>query len=119
MHLLARCTLLLVLTAHSVLATIALGALELQENKPLLNIAWIEGTDPCTRYEFTQISANGQNPCGIRFKLANGYTYYEENCGAGAIVIRNDDGSFNSQCKQKNWSCPEGSITIRQTWTCS
>ncbi|KAL3471751.1 hypothetical protein BJX99DRAFT_262969 [Aspergillus californicus] len=108
------------IAGQAAVATIALGALEITQGSPILNVAWIEGRNPCVTADvFTPISASGQNPCGIDFTLTNGYTYYEGNCGSGAIEIYNQDGSFNSQCKTKSWSCVSGSYTIRQTWTCS
>ncbi|KAL3442978.1 hypothetical protein BJX65DRAFT_312280 [Aspergillus insuetus] len=120
MYLLKNLLIFIAIAINTVLATIALGSLEFQKNKPILNVAWIEGNNPCILDEYiTPISASGQSPCGIRFTLTNGYTYYEENCGVSAIVIRNGDGSFNSQCKQKSWSCVSGDHTYRQTWTCS
>ncbi|CEL08628.1 hypothetical protein ASPCAL11776 [Aspergillus calidoustus] len=110
----------LAMTAPSVLATISLGSLVTSSGVNKFNIAWIAGTDPCQSNDnYVGISAAEQNPCGIRFKLANGYTYYEENCGVGAIKIYNGDGSFNSECQQKEWSCNQiGGFKIRQHWTC-
>ncbi|KAL3478937.1 hypothetical protein BJX99DRAFT_223247 [Aspergillus californicus] len=103
---------------NTALATIELGQVE-QNGEVRVNIAWIAGDNPCKTEKYTAITASGESPCGIRFTLNNGYTYYEKNCGAGAIDIYNNDNSFNSHCQSKSWQCSQGDgITIRQTWTC-
>ncbi|KAL2784330.1 hypothetical protein BJX66DRAFT_344148 [Aspergillus keveii] len=110
----------LAIAAPIVLATIALGSMRTTTGVNKFNIAWIEGTNPCESNDnYVGISAAEQNPCGIRFTLENGYTYYEENCGVGAIKIYNGDGSFNSECKQKKWTCGQiGGFAIDQHWAC-
>ncbi|KAL4880667.1 hypothetical protein BJY04DRAFT_191178 [Aspergillus karnatakaensis] len=105
------------LAANTVLATIELGQIE-TNGEVRLNIAWIAGDNPCKTAKYTGITANGENPCGVRFTLNNGYTYYEKNCGSGPIDIYNDDNSFNSHCQGKDWTCKTNGNTIRQTYTC-
>ncbi|CEL03467.1 hypothetical protein ASPCAL04621 [Aspergillus calidoustus] len=106
--------------SSSVLATIELGQLETGTGKPVVNIAWIAGDNPCRDQDkYTPISAAGQNPCGVHFTLENGFTYYETNCGSSAIDLYYADGAFNSHCQRKNWLCTnQNQYNIRQTWTC-
>ncbi|GFF78831.1 conserved hypothetical protein [Aspergillus udagawae] len=109
----------LALAGNTVLATIDLGQIENSAGQPLLNVAWIGGDNPCKTKEYTAITASGESPCGVRFTLSNGYTYYERNCGISAIDMWNNDGTFNSHCQAKSWRCQLNSNTyIRQTWTC-
>jgi hypothetical protein len=51
-----------------VTATINLGSVDGGDS-----IAWLGGSDPCT---YDRISAAGTNPCGKKFTLKNGFTYY-------------------------------------------
>ncbi|GFF51967.1 hypothetical protein IFM46972_09425 [Aspergillus udagawae] len=84
----------LALAGNTVLATIDLGQIENSAGQPLLNVAWIGGYNPCKTKEYT---ASGESPCGVRFTLSNGYTYYERNCGISAIDMWNNDGTSSFQ----------------------
>jgi hypothetical protein len=41
------------------------------------NVAWLQNENPCN---YRVINNNGDNPCGIKFTLSNGYTYYVSSC---------------------------------------
>jgi hypothetical protein len=56
------------------------------------DIAWIKGLDAC---QYTYLANYGVNPCGKRFSLSNGYTYYLTDCGDASFALRNGDGSYN------------------------
>jgi hypothetical protein len=83
-------------------------------------VAWVYGDNPClSSSSNTFIVPSGQNPCGHTFTLANGESYYEENCGGGDIVLYNADGSGSHECTSADhtvgWNC-EGQL--QQTWVC-
>ncbi|EAW09038.1 uncharacterized protein ACLA_077850 [Aspergillus clavatus NRRL 1] len=109
----------LAVAGNTVLATIDLGQIENGAGQALLNVAWIGGDNPCKTKEYVSITASAESPCGVRFTLSNGYTYYEGNCGTSAIDIWNNNGTFNSHCQNKSWKYQLNHNTwIRQTWTC-
>jgi hypothetical protein len=56
------------------------------------DVAWIKGQDAC---QWTFIANDGDNPCGRKFTLSNGYTYYLTDCGDASFALHNGDGSYN------------------------
>ncbi|EHK50846.1 hypothetical protein TRIATDRAFT_54629, partial [Trichoderma atroviride IMI 206040] len=78
------------------------------------SVAWIGGQNPCGT-GLTLIAENGANPCGAKFPLENGFSYYLENCGGSPLQLFNSDGSFNSNC---NPSHATFNCAAVQTYTC-
>jgi hypothetical protein len=56
------------------------------------DVAWIKGLDAC---QWTYLANYGGNPCGKRFTLSNGYTYYLSDCGDASFALHHGDGSYN------------------------
>ncbi|CAD0108229.1 unnamed protein product [Aureobasidium uvarum] len=56
------------------------------------DVAWIKGEDAC---QWTFLANGGDNPCGKKFTLSNGYTYYLTDCGDASFALHNGDGSYN------------------------
>lgn len=54
--------------------------------------AWIDGEDAC---QWTFVANANDNPCGRKFTLPNGYTYYLGDCGDASFALYNGDGSYN------------------------
>ncbi|KAH0151582.1 hypothetical protein KCU67_g10195, partial [Aureobasidium melanogenum] len=56
------------------------------------DVAWIDGEDAC---QWTFVANANDNPCGRKFTLPNGYTYYLGDCGDASFALYNGDGSYN------------------------
>jgi len=84
----------LALTEHAA-ATIIAGTSEFTSGSlkgTKYDVAWIKGQDAC---QWTFIANDGDNPCGKKFTLSNGYTYYLTDCGDSSFALHNGDGSYN------------------------
>lgn len=75
-------------------------------------VAWISGQSECQN---AFIGPSDQNPCGTRFTLNNGFTYYLAGCGGGGLSLFNNDNSFNSNCQFQPQSLQCG---VQQQWSC-
>ena len=82
----------------------------------LPTVAWIDGEDPCTTDK--DISKTSVNPCGIRFTLDNGFTYFLQNCGDSQFALYNNDGSFNhiASFNKATYNCDGNIDTVFRSW---
>lgn len=98
--------------AASTSATLALGK---QGGK---NVAWIEGDEVCGGT--VSINSQSDNPCGIPFKLRNGYTYSVCNSparhGSHALCLRYEASYGWSFREGYNCTNVHFDLTARQLW---